>query len=190
MLPEYIDQSDRYRFTANTSRGFHVGFFEFAPNDIERPVAQHWLRECGDERSLKAMIRWLVVRRADWQKWGRLAEALGPDAFDSHINQLMEAEPIVEAVSVSVTKRADPREIALGDVVAARDGVRIEVLCVHRFSSANARDGFFNWFLTDRNGDQTETLLNIAKVRGTVALGEVLDELAECPTPKRRKARQ
>lgn len=179
MLLERIEEFEEYRFVTNDSRGLHVGFFRHDPANPEVPVNRFWVRECGDPQSLKAMLRWLSVRRAEWPKWGRIAETIDEEAFARHMDHLMEVNPVAQVIGTTITKGDDPRELILGESLATQGGPRSETLYVHRFASASARERFFEWLETDDNVQQIEALVNIAKGSGTAALGEALEDLAK-----------
>ena len=178
MLLTHIDPNARHTFAADRRNGFHL---LFVTTDMLKQsyFEPHWVREAGDERSFAALLRWTSVRRDQWQAWGRLAEAIGREAFYQHMRDLMTAEPIAECTGTVVQRQDDIREIVLGEMLAGTDGVVIEELYRHRFASAAARDRFYDWFYTDRNCDSVAALLQIGYNQGTAALGRALDALAD-----------
>ena len=178
MLPTYIEVNEKYRFVIDNRNSLCVIFATQAMMNAKVPTEPLWHREAGNDESMRALVRWVGIRRAHWQEWGRLAEAIGRDAFYRHMHDLMTAEPPALCTGTVVQRQADPREIAIGEMMHGPAGLHLEMLCRHRFASPAACDRFYEWFLTDRNCDLADPLLQIAYSQGTAALGQVLDELA------------
>ena len=177
MLCSHIDPNARHTFAFDQRRGFHI---LFVTQDMlgHSHFEPHWVREAGDERAFKALLRWISVRRDQWQAWGSLAESVGPAAFYQHMRDLMAAEPVAECVGTLVQRQEDPCEIVLGEMLHGQNGVQMEELYRHRFQSAAAREHFYDWFNTDPNCHSAAALLHIGYAEGTAALGQALDEIA------------
>ena len=179
MLPEHISQDEKYKFVIDNRQGFYIVFVPGYLFGHHTPFEPLWHRQAGDERSFRALVRWVGVRRARWQEWGRLAEALGRNAFYQHMHDLMIAEPVAECVGWTVQGLDDPHEVGMGEMIQGPNGLQTEELYRHRFKSAAARDRFFQWFYSDENFNCAPALLQIGYSRGTAELGKTLDELAE-----------
>jgi hypothetical protein len=177
MLPTHIE-NENYRFVIYNRNPLCILFASQAMINARVPTESLWHREAANKESMRALARWVGVRRASWQEWGRLAEAIGRDAFYRHMHDLMIAEPPALCTGTVVQRQDDPREIAMGEVTHGASGMRFEVLYRHRFASPAASDRFYDWFLTDRNCDLADSLLQIAYSKGTAALGKILDDLA------------
>lgn len=191
MLPTHIEENEFYTFAVDQRRGHHVVFATQEMMTRNGSVEPLWHREAGDERSLRALRRWVGVRRDRWQEWGRLAECIGTAAFYQHMRDLMAAEPVEECTGTVVQHGDDPQEIILGEMMHGLRGVHIETLYRHRFVSPAARSSFFDWFYTDRNCDLAAGLLQVAYSKGTAELGRRLDELvADLQKPLSRAERR
>jgi len=178
MLPTHIEENEKYKFVIDRRNGLCVVFATQEMMTVNGPVEPLWHRKAGDERSLGALIRWIGVRRACWQDWGRLAEEIGRDAFYQQMRDLMDAQPIAECTGTVVQRQDDANEIVVGEMMQGAAGIQIEELYRHRFPSPAGRNAFYDWFFTDRNCDLAAALLQIGYSQGTAALGEALDEIA------------
>jgi hypothetical protein len=178
MLPSTFDDNAAYAVLADTRQGFH---FVLASQEMlaqAQPFDPLWVFECGDQRSMIAVGRWLAVRRAQWQEWGSLAEAQGRSALGEHIATLMESEPIGEVMGSIIRFDPDPRSLTVGESVVTRGGVRNEILYRHRFSTTGKRKRFFGWFQKNASSGGPEALINLAVTDGTAALAEQLELIA------------
>ena len=190
MLPEYIDQNEPHRFATNDSGGLYVYFFRFDPKDGANPLARHWMRECANQFSRRAMLRWLGARLAHWQDWGRLAETIGEGAFALHIEHLMTADPIREVLATSVQELPDPRALSFGELLGGHPGLQTETLYVHRFATPDLSVRFLDWFVADLTGEGSDKMLKIAYGQGTAALGAFMDKMALSTRAKRGRERR
>jgi len=178
MLQAHIEENEKYSFVVDRRDRLMIVLVTQDMLTVQGAVEPLWHREAGDDRSLNALLRWVAVRRARWQEWGALAQAIGRSAFYMHMRDLMAAEPVSEVVGTVVQPQEDPCEIAMGEMTQGPAGMCIEVLYRHRFSTDQARNNFFDWFYMDENHKLAEALLQIGYCEGTSALGEALDQIA------------
>ena len=179
MLMNHIDEDEKYQFVANTGDRLHLVFATRETiEQVGRVKMPLWSREAGDDRTLRAMVRWAAQHRAQWQEWGRLAEAIGHDGFREHIDRLWAEEPPALTLGETVTVDEDPAVLVLGEMVDGPDHHRFQTLYAHRFPSAEIRTRFLTWFYAGRNSDVIQQLVGIAYAQGTAALGAVLNDLA------------
>lgn len=178
MLQETIEADGPYSFLVERSARPRIIFATREMIAAREPVDPLRQREASDEQSFTALVRWAGVRRARWSDWGKLAERIGPTAFDQHMCGLMDAEPPVLVTGSVIQRSHDPLVIVVAEMVQGRAGLKIEALYHHKFASAGQRHRFYDWFYTDRNCDLAADLIQIAYSAGTAALGEVLDRLA------------
>lgn len=178
MLPPFIDNTERYRFVIDRRNTLCIVFATQAMLEANGPVTPLWHREAGDARSLDALIRWVAVRRDRWQEWGRLAEALGAEAFYAHMRERMAVEPIAERTATIVQRQDDPNEILIGEMMHGPQGLFVEPLYVHRFATPEALAAFYDWFNAEQNYQDVEGLVRVAFGEGTAVLGGILDKIA------------
>ena len=178
MLPEYIDQNEHYRILCDDRRGFWALLVSADMLGQGVPFTPLWAQECTDEATLACLCRWLDVRRGEWQAWGRLAKALGHEAFVSHMSELVAADPPLHVIGTTVQDLDDPCEIAVGEQLQGVAGLRHEVLYRHRFASPAARDAFFRWFNKGGNCHAIGAVLRVGYREGTRAMGGLLDRIA------------
>jgi hypothetical protein len=181
MLPAQIEENENYKFVIDHGNPLCVVLASQALLAANTPVQPLWHREAGDQRSFDALIRWIGVRRARWQEWGRLAEALGRDRFYLHMAERMALEPIRECVASVVQPLDDPRALRIGEMLNGATGMVIEELYVHHFDTAAKRKQFLDWFYTADNCDHAGALIQVAYSHGTTVLGEMLDQIASGP---------
>lgn len=186
MLPAHIEENENYKFVIDHGNPLCIVFASQALLAANASVQPLWHREAGDERSFKALVRWIGVRRARWQEWGRLAEAVGRDRFYRHMHERMAAEPIGECVASVMQPLDDPRALLVGEMLNGPTGLVTEELYVHHFDTPAKRKQFLDWLYTDDNFNHAGTLIQVAYSHGTTVLGEMLDQIAN--GPRRSKA--
>lgn len=178
MIPARIDaDTENHTFLRDERAGFHLVFVS-RESRKQNPFTPHWVGTCGNGESLEAMVRWMAVRRDQWQAWGELAERIGPQAFAKHMDDLLKAEPLVRVEGALIQRQDDPTQLGLGEMLTGPKGVRLEVLHVHTFRSAEACQAFHDWFHSGRNHQTAGALLSIAYSAGTDELGAALDDIA------------
>ena len=182
MLPATLDKEATFSIRSDERRGFHLLLVRNDMLLLRQPLEPLWVFTCGDKRSLDAAAHWCEVRRACWQGWGRLAQALGPELFVQHMAGVIAKEPIGEVQASIVKADGDPAVLILAELLFTHQGVRDEVLYRHRFGSPELRDRFFAWFSRNSTNGSVEQLLEIGIRKGTSLLGEILNELASSPT--------
>lgn len=183
MLPAQIEENENYKFVIDHRNPLCIVLASQALLAANTPVQPLWHREAGDERSFKALVRWIGVRRSRWQEWGRLAEALGRDRFYHHMAERMALEPIGECTASVMQPLDDPRALMVGEMLNGATGLVTEELYVHRFDTAAKRKQFLDWFYTGDNCAHAATLIQVAYSHGTTVLGEMLDQIANGPKP-------
>lgn len=189
MLPANIDRNEQFSIVLDDERGFHALLVVGDALGRPEPFVPLWVGTCQDAGTLYALARWLGVRRAEWQKWGKLAERVGTHAFARHMQELIAVEPLGHVVATVLTLQDDPRELTIAEQTQDVAGTRTELIYQHRFADAAARDRFNRWFQTDANFNALEALVQLAYSEGTKSLGVELDRLAVATfaTGKRRK---
>jgi len=193
MIPHTIDPAtETYFFKMSASRGHHMLFVTQAM-ETQNPCTPLWVGACLDERSLNAFARWLAVRRDEWAAWGRQVEQIGYEAFDRYLRPRIEAEPYGEADATIVRIAPGNREVIIGQSVSGPFGNCEEMLYPHIFPTPKARKRFVAWLDRDGSLSRMHELVALAFQRGTAALGEVLDEIADgsgTSKPSDERARQ
>lgn len=178
MIPRRIDaDAENHFFLRDERQGFHLVFVSREAKK-QNPFMPHWVGPCGNAESLEAMVRWMAVRRDQWQAWGELAERIGHQAFARHMDDLLKAEPLVRVEAALIQRQADPTQIGIGEMTAGPDGMRLEVLHVHTFRSVEACDAFHDWFNSGGHHELTADLVGLAFACGTDELDAVLDDIA------------
>lgn len=182
MLPRIIDNTEKYSFMASRNGRLSIGFASAEAFARVGEIPVLWAQEVPDERTLLAMLRWVAVRRHLWDAWGRLAEAVGQQAFGRHMERLLTENPIGEVTGTLVHKvEDDDRAIVLGEVLSTRTGLKTDQLYRHRFGSTLARQRFFDWLYTSDNLSAAEELVLIGFNMGTDAVAEALETIAALP---------
>lgn len=189
MLPATIDRNEHFSIVLDDKRGFHALLVVADALGRPEPFVPLWIGTCQDAGTLSALARWLGVRRAQWQDWGKLAERVGAHAFARHMQELIAVEPLGHVVATVVTLQDDPRELTIAEQIQDAAGTRTELIYQHRFANAAARARFNRWFQTGANVDALEAFVQLAYCKGTKSLGVELDRLAGATfaTGKRRK---
>lgn len=179
MIPHTIDPAtETYFFKMSALRGHHMLFVTQAM-ETQNPCTPLWVGACPDERTLNAFARWLAVRRDEWAEWGRQVERTGYEAFDRYLRARIEAEPYGEANATIVRIAQGSREVIIGQSVSGPVGYGEEVLYRHIFRTPKARKRFLAWLDRDGSLSRMHELVALAFHRGTAALGEALDEIAD-----------
>ena len=187
MIPARINaDAEQHFFLRDERNGFHVVFVSREAKK-QNPFMPHWVGPCGDKESLDAMVRWMAVRRDQWQAWGELAEHIGGQAFAKHMDTLLKSEPLVRVEAALIQRQDDPTKVGIGEMTYGPAGTRLEILHVHRFQSETACEAFHDWFNTGKNHRQVGAIVEVAYSLGTDELGATLDEIAaeHLATPKR-----
>ncbi|KQN92144.1 hypothetical protein ASE90_05295 [Sphingomonas sp. Leaf67] len=179
MIPHTIDPAtETYFFKMSALRGHHMLFVTQAM-ETQNPCTPLWVGACPDERSLNAFARWLAVRRDEWAAWGRQVESTGYEAFDRYLRARIGAEPYGEADATIVRIAQGSREVIIGQSVSGPFGYGEEMLYRHVFRTPKARKRFLAWLDRDGSLSRMHELVALAFHRGTAALGEALDEIAD-----------
>lgn len=188
MFVKRVDPTPYHHFVFDTANGF---FLVFKNADMsgtrEKPFMPHWVAPCGDRRSLDAMCRWTAARRDKWQEWGELAGRIGRQAFSRHMHQLIEDEPLAEVVGTLFSRGDDPLELLLGETLQGPNGLRSEVLYVHRFKTAADYHAFNKLCFKTENRDIPQTLVAVGYNEGSDAVGELIEKLVAGARSKRRR---
>lgn len=177
MLQDRIDNSEQYRILIDHRNPLCIVLASQAMLEADGPVDPLWHREAGDARSMDALLRWMAIRRDRWQEWGQLAESLGRPAFYAHMRERMEIEPPAECIGTMVTRLDDAHEIAISESMHGPQGLFYQLLYVHRFKSADARDRFYEWLYSDDNIHAVDALAQLGYADGAIALGKALDRI-------------
>lgn len=179
MLPSTYEPSD-YSFFANNGPQWRLAFTSEALSlqAKTQPTEPWWFMEVGDERNLKALIRWVRVRRLQWPAWGKLAESSGRPALAALLNKLLNEDPPAEVMGVVVEMGDDDHELALGELTQGPGGLTQRIYYRHRFSSAALRNAFHDWLLANNPEANGGALIEVALNHGTDQLGEQMDLIA------------
>ena len=182
MLPNSIHCNERFKFLTDTRQGYCLLFATTEMLSQRGGRAPLWHMECADQRTLDAALRWVEIRRDQWPAWGAMVTTKGFPAFRRHITKFMKKEPIEAVLASVVQKVEDPCEIALGHVLSGKKGVRTEIVCHHRFATAEGRNRFFKWFDGGADSRKVDQLIDVGFKFGLTALSTALDDIAGDPS--------
>jgi hypothetical protein len=188
-LPRAIDPDEALRFAIDDRDGFNLLFVTTEMLEGPQPFTPYWVFACADLATIKAMSRWVAVRRKHWPIWAEMARSMTPTEFDSYMRGLIAHEPAMHVGGTMVKHNPEELSVAFLHVLESGTETRAEEVIRHRFASAEAYEGFLTWLNSGENVLAAGELVQLAFREGTDALGQTLDHLASTKPLTRQQRR-
>lgn len=150
--------------------------------NADRPAswAPLWQMEFDRDYPVRNAVIWVGEHEHLWAEWKRIAEERGPDALQSHIEEIWETQPIEHADTLVVTRHADNLGIDMQVMMMSH---RANIVS-HRFDSEQECVAFDEWLTAEGAADRIWQLVELGCLDGRnklhwligVLTGHVMEE--------------